>query len=139
MNNGGKKLKILFVCIGNMCRSPMAEGFAREMGGGAIESHSAGTMASGVVSPDSITVMREVGINISEQTSKGVDQVPLEEMDVVVNMSGWPADSFLPPTFEGQVIDWTVEDPVGDPVVTYSRVRDELQARVRSLLDELGV
>ncbi len=117
----------------------MAEGFAREMGGDAVDSYSAGTMATGVVSPDSITVMHEVGINISEQTSKDVDQVALEEMDVVVNMSGWPADSFLPPTFEGRVIEWDVEDPIGDPATNYRRVRDDLQSRVRRLLDELGV
>jgi protein-tyrosine-phosphatase len=131
------KKKILFVCIGNMCRSPMAEGFARVLGGESLEAYSAGIAPTGSLSQDSIAAMREVGIDISTQQSNGVDAVPLNDIDLVVNMSSQPPDMFLPPDFTGRIIDWHVKDPVGSPLRTYRLVRDDIARRVRELLEQL--
>jgi arsenate reductase len=129
--------KLLFVCIGNMCRSPMAEGFARELGGAMIESYSAGTHPTGVVSEDSIELMGEIGIDISDQRSNGLEAVPVTEMDVIVSMAPMPAHVMVPPDFQGQSIDWNVDDPLARSLDTYRRVRDEIRARVEALLADL--
>jgi arsenate reductase len=135
--NNGKK-KILFVCIGNMCRSPMAEGFARALGGESFEAYSAGITPTGVISEASIAAMREIGIDISSQQSNGVEAVPIDDIDVVVNMSRQPTDLFLPPDFNGRLIEWSVIDPIGGPLRTYRLVRDDIARRVRDLLDDIA-
>jgi arsenate reductase len=131
------RLRVLFVCIGNMCRSPMAEGFARAWGDGVVEAYSAGTSPSGLVSEESIQAMLELGFDISHQTSKGLDDVPLEDIDLVVNLTGRPATMFLPNLLRGRVIDWRVEDPVGRPLPMYRKARDEIAALVKGLLTDV--
>lgn len=138
MSETNNRKKILFVCVGNMCRSPMAEGFARAMGGDAVEVYSAGITPTGVLSRDSIAAMKEVGIDISSQRSNGVDAVPIDAIDVVVNMSRQPTDLFLPPSFGGRVIYWNVVDPIGSPLRTYRLVRDDIARRVGELLGEIA-
>ena len=71
-------LKVMFLCTGNSCRSQMAEGFAREFGKGLIEPYSAGLMAAGL-HPRAISVMKEMGIDISKQKSKGIDESLFEK------------------------------------------------------------
>jgi len=132
-----KKIKILFVCIGNMCRSQMAEGFARSIGGDMVEVYSAGTAPTGMLSPEAVEVMREKGIDISGHYSKGIDEVPLDEMDVVVSMGCCSAGELCPLGFEGKKVDWVVEDPIGKPIEFFRRVRDGIEEKVRSLLDQL--
>ena len=131
------KTRILFVCIGNMCRSPMAEGFARQLGGDGLEVYSAGTNPSGAVSEDAIEIMREVKIDISTATSKGLDAVPLADMDIVVSMAPAPARTLVPRGFGGVAIDWKVQDPVGKSLRVFRRVRDELHVRVTDLVDQV--
>jgi arsenate reductase len=131
------KKKILFVCIGNMCRSQMAEGFARDYGGDSFDVYSAGTSATGVVSTEVIEVMEEKGIDISEQTSKGLEEVPVEEMDVVVSMARRSASEICPSDFKGEKIDWVVEDPIGGPMDGFRIVRDEIEEKVRALLKSI--
>jgi arsenate reductase len=132
-----KKTKVLFVCIGNMCRSQMAEGFARTLGGDFVEPYSAGTHHTGLVSKETISVMREKGIDISEQYSKGLEDVPLEEMDVVVSMGCSPADELCPVTYLGAKIDWRVEDPIGQPMRAFRKTRDDIEEKVKDLLQTI--
>jgi arsenate reductase len=129
--------KILFVCIGNMCRSQLAEGLAREYGGDSYEIYSAGTNATGVVSIEVIKVMEEKGIDITEQISNGLDEVPLAEMDVVVSMARRTADEICPPDFKGRKIDWKVQDPLGGPMSAFRTARDDIEDRVKALLKSL--
>jgi arsenate reductase len=132
-----RKTKVLFVCIGNMCRSPMAEGFAHKFGEDILDVYSAGTNATGVVSEDSIEIMRELKIDISKAVSNGLDAVPVGEMDIVVSMAPRRASALVPPGFRGQTIDWKVEDPVGKSLIVFRRVRDQLQVLVKQLVNDI--
>jgi arsenate reductase len=132
-----RKTRILFVCIGNMCRSPMAEGLASAFGGELVEAYSAGTNPTGVVSEDAIEIMRELKIDISRLRSKGLDEVPVADMDIVVSMAPRPAAMIVPRNFRGRAIDWRVEDPVGKSLTVFRRVRSELDVLVRQLVEDV--
>ncbi len=132
-----KKAKVLFVCIGNMCRSPMAEGFARALGDDVVEAYSSGLHPTGVVSEDAILIMEEKGIDISRQRSKGMDSVPLSEIDIIVSMVGHPSRDFVSDKYGGQTYDWDIDDPIGRSVNVFRRVRDEIEEKVTTLLDQI--
>lgn len=137
MTHPPQKTKVLFVCIGNMCRSPMAEGFAHKYGRDILEVYSAGTHATGRVSEDAIEIMRELKIDISKQASNGLDAVPVDEMDLVVSMAPSRARSLVPRGFAGKTVDWKVEDPVGKSLPVFRRVRDQLNVLVKQLVDDI--
>lgn len=137
MTQPSKKTKVLFVCIGNMCRSPMAEGFAHKYGRDILDVYSAGTHATGRVSEDAIEIMRELKIDISKAVSNGLDAVPLSDMDIVVSMAPAPARTLVPRGFAGKTIDWKVEDPVGKSLVVFRRVRDRLDVLVKQLVEDI--
>lgn len=130
-----QKTKVLFICIGNMCRSPMAEGFARAMGDDVVETYSAGIHPTGVVSEDAIFMMEENGIDISRQRSNGLVEVPLDEIDIAACMTGIPGSAYLPEDFGGKIIDWDIDDPIGRSLSTFRRVRDEIEEKVKDLLE----
>ncbi len=131
--------KILFVCVGNTCRSQMAEGFAGVHGRGAVEVRSAGTSAAGFVNGTTIEVMRERGLDISGQSSDQLTDEMLEWADVVVTLGCCSADEICPISFKGEKIDWPVEDPLGRPIEETRRIRDEIEQRVKGLIkDEQG-
>ena len=131
------KTKVLFICIGNMCRSPMAEGFANALGDDVVEVYSAGIHPTGVVSEDAIFMMEEDEVDISRQRSNGLDEVPLTEIDIAVSMTGIPAKAYLPDDFRGRIIDWSIDDPIGRSLSTFRRVRDEIEEKVKDLLEEI--
>ena len=87
----GERLKVLFLCTGNSCRSQMAEGWARRLKGGLIQPYSAGVEPSGV-NPLAVKVMREAGVEISDQRSKGLAQLPAVRFDWVVTLCGDAAE-----------------------------------------------
>lgn len=131
--------RVIFVCVGNSCRSQMAEGFfnhlARERGVD-LRAESAGTSPEGFVSPEAIDVMAEPAIDISHQTSKGVVPAELLDYDVVITL-GCSDRDVCPATFRGDGRDWDIEDPLGESRDVFRRVRDEIKGRVQALLDEL--
>ncbi len=132
----GDQKKLLFVCIGNTCRSQMAEGFARHYGGSAIKVRSAGTDALGYVYEGTARAMKEAGIDISAQSSDQLNDADLCWTDVVITLGCSRAAEFCPPSFIGTQIDWPVEDPFGKPFEVMIRVRDEIESRVLNLLSE---
>ncbi len=129
--------RVLFVCIGNMCRSPMAEGFARARGADVVVPSSAGTHATGRVSDDAIEVMAELGIDIEAQTSDHIRTVDFDEIDMVVAMGGEPARNLVPPGYRGTLVDWDVDDPVAMSLTKFRQVRDQLDQLVQELLLDL--
>ena len=128
-----KKLRILFVCMGNACRSQMAEGFARHFGGDVVEAQSAGMMPLGSVPSQTRKVMLEREAPIDEQYPKGVEVFRNTEFDIVVNMSG----VMLPKGLKEKERRWTVADPYGRSDGAYRQVRDELEKMVRELLEQV--
>ncbi|MBI5886411.1 MAG: arsenate reductase ArsC [Deltaproteobacteria bacterium] len=132
-----KPVKILFVCVGNTCRSQMAEGFARAHAKGRVEVRSAGTSSMGYVNADTVEAMAEVGVDITTQTSKQLKDEALDWADVVVTLGCCSADNLCPVTFKGAKLDWQIEDPLGRPPVVIRRVRDDIERRVKALIAEL--
>ncbi|MFN3361655.1 MAG: arsenate reductase, glutathione/glutaredoxin type [Pseudanabaenaceae cyanobacterium] len=129
--------KVMFVCKKNSRRSQMAEGFAKTLGKDKVTVVSAGLAAS-FIDPKTIEVMAEVGIDISQQTSKPLKDFQPTEFDAVISLCGCGVN--LPPEWLTREIfeDWQLEDPEGKDLDTYRRVRDEVKARVEDLLARLG-
>lgn len=129
-------MKILFVCVENAGRSQMAEAFAKSYGLGKIESASAGTIPAKEVNPMVVQVMREKGINISTNKPQLLDTKMLQEADVVVVM-GCDAQGFCPAPLLKKVIDWKLEDPKGKPLEKVRQIRNEIEKKVRKLINEI--
>jgi len=130
-----KKLKVLFLCTGNSCRSQMAEGWARHLKGDVIEAYSAGIETHGL-NPNAVKVMAEVGVDISGHRSKHVDELKDVEFDYVVTVCDNAHESC--PLFLGKtkVVHVGFQDPprMAKEVKTddekldcYRRVRDEIR------------
>ncbi len=137
-----KPVKVMFLCTGNSCRSQMAEGFARAAGKGLLEPYSAGLMAAGI-HPRAIAVMKEIGIDISEQRSSEIDGELLRSMDVVITLCG-NAEKACPWTPPGvERLHWPIKDPVGttgseNKIMTeFRRARDEIVGKVEAFIREL--
>ena len=141
------KLKILFLCTGNSCRSQMAEGFTRHLKGDLIEARSAGIAPKGV-DPRAVKVMSEDGVDISEHTSNHVDDFKDVDFDYVITVCGHANENC--PVFPGKtrVIHRGFEDPPQlaaesateeEALSHYRRVRDEIRNFINTLpewLDE---
>lgn len=129
--------RVMFVCKKNSRRSQMAEAFARTLGTGRIEVTSSGLEAS-QVDPTTVQVMSEVGIDISTQTSKPLSDFNPENYDAVISLCGCgvnlPQEWVLREVFQ----DWQLEDPEGQPLETYRRVRGEVRERVEKLIQSLS-
>ncbi len=128
-----KRRSVLFVCIGNACRSQMAEGFAHHYGKHDMDVSSAGLMPTSTVPLLTRRVMLEKNIPIDTQYPKGVELFRQRSFDVIINMSG----SALPGGMVGPVDEWVVTDPYGKGEGEYRQVRDHLEVRVMQLLLQL--
>ena len=127
--------RVLFVCVENSCRSQMAEGFARALGLGRVEAHSAGSRPSGRVDPRTIEMMREAGIDLSGARSKGLDDLPGGTWDWIVTMGCGDACPHLPARDRA---DWDLPDPKGMDDAGFREVRDRTQALVADLLTKVA-
>jgi protein-tyrosine-phosphatase len=123
------KHKVLFLCIGNSCRSQMAEGFARTYGADVMEAQSAGLGPAMSVSSMTIDTMKEKNIDMSEAVPKGVDGVDRNGISLIVNISGQKL-----PVRGVTVLDWDVRDPIGRDEKVFREVRDDIERRVMELI-----
>jgi arsenate reductase len=123
---------VLFVCVGNSGRSQMAEAFFNQAAGGKSRAISAVTKPASAIDPQTIEVMREVGIDISGAKPKALTMEMLEQADRVVTM-GCGVEGVCPASFV-ETKDWQLEDPKGKPLEEVRRIRDEIRARVTRLL-----
>ncbi|MDE2291523.1 MAG: arsenate reductase ArsC [Elusimicrobia bacterium] len=130
-----KKPRVLFVCVENSCRSQMAEGYARALGGDAVEAWSAGSRPSGTVNPKAVEAMREDGVDLGAHRSKGLGDLPAGTWDCLVTMGCGDSCPSVP---AARRLDWDLPDPKALPAEGFRRVRDDIKARVRGLLGELG-
>jgi arsenate reductase len=128
-------VRVLFVCIGNSCRSPMAEGFARHKHSEVIEASSAGTHPASIVQPETISAMAELGVPLEGQQPQPLTAIDADEVDLVVNMSGMTIVRHFPDV-PGNLI-WQVPDPIGQSTHTYRKVRDQIETLVEQLAETL--
>ncbi len=127
--------KVLFVCVENSNRSQMAEAFARMHGGAQIEAHSAGSRPSGRVNPKAIEAMRELGYDLTQHTSKGLDSFNGSEVEVAVTMG---CGDECPLVLAKQRVDWKIPDPREMSPEEFRGVRDLIERQVKSLIEQLA-
>lgn len=141
-----EKMKILFLCTGNSCRSQMAEGWTRHLRGDILEPYSAGIIAKGL-DPRAVRVMAEAGVDISAQQSKTVESLLTVPFDWVITVCGHAAETC--PVFPGRVrrLHAGFDDPPAlareaatdeEAMAHYRRVRDEIRRFVEGLPDSLS-
>ena len=127
------KKRVLFVCIGNACRSQMAEAFAVRYGSDAAEFASAGLSPAASIPELTKAVMMDKNIPMDRHSPKGIEMVSKLPWDVVVNMSA----NRLPGLQAGHIVEWKIQDPMGQRQVVHERVRDEIENLVMRLILEL--
>ena len=132
---------ILFLCTGNSCRSQMAEGFARLRAPAGVRVFSAGTAPTGEVHPLAIRVMSEAGVDLSGHRSKGLSEIPLYSVELVVTVCGSADEACPVPPRTAARIHWPVPDPAKatgseeEVLATFRKVRDDLRQRVDGLVE----
>lgn len=134
--NETQRKKILFVCIGNSCRSQMAEALARHYAPELIEAESAGLKPFGQVAPEALAVLQEIGIRAEGHYSKSInDALQFFEPEMVVNMSGQKLKGWFA---TDNIVDWKVQDPYGSELEIYRRICDTIDGKVKKLVSDLS-
>ncbi|ADL07348.1 arsenate reductase ArsC [Thermosediminibacter oceani] len=137
--------KIGFICTGNSARSQMAEGFGRYFAaklGKQVEVYSAGSNPAGFVHPLAVRCMEEVGIDISGYRSKSLDDVPYQDLDIIITLCGNAAEN-CPHVPGKDVRHWGLPDPAGaegseeQRLDAFRKVRDEIKIRVKDLIESV--
>jgi protein-tyrosine-phosphatase len=130
------RTKVLFLCIGNACRSQMAEAIARHKAADVIEPSSAGLLPFGTIPATTLDVLRERGISFEGQNSKPLRSDEMSRADLVINMTGQAGSAiFTEPV--PRVEDWDVGDPYGFNLSVYRGICDQIEARVEDLARRL--
>src|SRR4051794_38394209 len=129
---------VLFVCVENAGRSQMAEGFFRKYAPSEIyEAVSAGTKYSSEINPVAIKAMSQIGIDISKQKPKEMTEEMIIDATKIINM-GCMDKNFCPALFIHKVVDWGIEDPKGKPIEKVVEIRDDIENKVKELIDGLS-
>jgi arsenate reductase len=127
--------EVLFVCVHNAGRSQMAAALLGHHGAGRVRVRSAGSTPADEINPAVVEAMREIGLDLSEEFPKPLTTDAVEAADVVVTMGCGDAC----PIFPGKrYLDWELPDPNGRSVEEVRSIRDEIDGRVRRLLEELA-
>jgi protein-tyrosine-phosphatase len=125
---------VLFVCVHNAGRSQMAAGLLKQAADGRVTVRTAGSEPADQINPVVIEAMAELDIDMSQEFPKPLSSDAVEAADVVITMGCGDAC----PIFPGKRYeDWELEDPAGQDIDTVRRIRDEIDGRVRRLIDEL--
>lgn len=128
-------MNLLFVCVHNSGRSQMAEAFVKHMAGEIVSAASAGTTPGGEMNPMVVAAMSERGIDISRARPKLLRQKMVDAADLVFTM-GCAIDESCPALFIPSE-DWGLDDPAGEPIEVVRRIRDEIETKVRDLLQRV--
>jgi arsenate reductase (thioredoxin) len=127
---------VLFLCVHNAGRSQMAAGFLRHLGGDDVTVLSGGSEPAASINPSAVEAMAEKGIDIADQHPKPWTDETVGIADIIVSMGCGDACPVLPGK---RYVDWDLEDPAGKGVESVRPIRDDIEARVRALMAELGV
>ena len=128
--------EILFVCVHNAGRSQMAAAFAAHLGGESVRVSSAGSEPAERINPAVLQAMAEVGLDLSREFPKPLQDATVQAADAVVTMGCGDACPFYPGK---RYLDWELEDPAGKPIEAVRRIRDDIRTRVAGLLTELDI
>ena len=120
------KPKVLFICLGNSCRSIMAEALARHRCGDRWEADSAGINPLGFVAPETLEVLADMGVNTAGLHSKGLEDFDLTEYRLLVNLSEHSLKGRISPAYTDRVLHRPVLDPYGGSLPVYRRSRDAI-------------
>jgi arsenate reductase len=126
--------EVLFVCVHNAGRSQMAAALLDLRAGGAVHVRSAGSDPADRLNPAVIEAMTELGLDVSTAFPKPLTDEVVRAADFVITMGCGDSCPFYPGK---RYLDWDLEDPAGKSLATVRRIRDEIDARVRSLLREI--
>lgn len=129
---------ILFVCVENAGRSQMAEGFFNKYAPKGYEAISAGTKPVSELNPIAVEVMREAGIDISNQKSKELTEDMIRNSSNIVNMGCMEKES-CPTLFLQNLLDWNIEDPKDKPIEKVREIRDEINQRVKEIVASIKI
>ncbi|MDN5808188.1 MAG: arsenate reductase ArsC [Brevibacterium sp.] len=136
MTTTAPKPTVLFVCVHNAGRSQMAAGFLHELAGERVEVRSAGSAPGHQINPTAAEAMAEVGIDITDQHPKVLTPDTVKTSDVVITMGCGDAC----PIFPGKRYeDWDLDDPAGQGIETVRIIRDDIRARIETLLTSLSI
>ncbi len=128
------KPSVLFVCIHNAGRSQMAAGWLRYLAGDTVDIRSAGSEPADNINPVAVEAMREVGIDITGNTPKLLQNQDVQDSDVVITMGCGDTCPIYPGK---RYEDWELADPAGRPIEVVRQVRDDIRGRVDQLLNQL--
>ncbi|MFB7456384.1 MULTISPECIES: arsenate reductase ArsC [unclassified Streptomyces] len=135
MNTSAERPSVLFVCVHNAGRSQMAAAFLTHLAGDRVQVRSAGSAPADTVNPAVVEAMSEAGIDISAEVPKVLTVEAVQASDVVITMGC--GDTC--PVFPGKrYLDWELPDPAGQGVDAVRPIRDEIQKRIRGLIDEIA-
>lgn len=126
--------EILFICVHNAGRSQMAAALLNHHGNGRVHVRSAGSAPTGEINPQVVEALTEIGIDLGAEFPKPLTDDVVAAADVVVSMGCGDACAVYPGK---RYLDWTIEDPAGQPLKVVRTIRDDLDTRVRSLLTNL--
>jgi protein-tyrosine-phosphatase len=130
-----KRPEILFVCVHNAGRSQMAAALLEELAGNRVGVSSAGTQPIEEIHPPVVEAMRERGIDLAGRRPARLRDEAVRDADVVITMGCGDECPYYPGK---RYEDWDVADPSGRPVEDVRRIRDDIESRVRALLEQLG-
>ncbi len=127
--------EVLFVCVHNAGRSQMAAGLLDKLAEGRVHVRTAGSDPADEINPAAVEAMAEVGVDLSQEFPKPLTDEVVRAADVVITMGCGDACPIYPGK---RYEDWKLDDPAGQPLETVRRIRDEIESRVRTLLDEIA-
>lgn len=132
-----KRYRTLFVCIGNSCRSPMAEAIANARHADVIDAFSAGLGPAPIVQALTFSCLRENNIELDPaKKPQHLAKADWARADLIVNMSGHGVLSVIP-DYKGDILIWDVPDPIGQPIAVYRIARDLIDRQVDALAEAL--
>ncbi len=125
--------KIAFICVHNSCRSQIAEGWAKKLGGDLFEAYSAGTEEYPQVKPLAVQVMEEAGVDMAGHYPKLIKEIP-NELDILITMGCNVTCPYIP---NKHTEDWGIEDPSGKGIEAFRKTREEIREKVQELIQRI--